>query len=125
MVISESVDKILSSENLKIGLVKEEVAGVEDLKCVGQIPVKCYTIDDRSSKSDTIDLCKYTYWRYLTRIDKEFSGDYIIIAVDPKNILYDNMYNPERKGSYTDLIIKPGRYTVLEYSHCHWSGNKI
>jgi len=125
MVISESVDKILSSEDLKIGLVKEEVAGIEDLKCVGQNPVKCYTIDNRSSKSDTIDLHKSTYWRYLTRIDKEFSGDYVIITVDPKNILYDNMYNSERKDNYTDLIIKPGRYSVIEYSHCHWSGNKI
>lgn len=121
----ETKDKILSNQDLTICLTKSDITVIEELKCVGQNPVKCYTIDNRSNKTEDVYLDKYTYWRYLTRLDKEYSGNYMVMTVNPENILYDNMYNPNRKDSYTDLIIKPRRYSVTQHSHNHWSGNDI
>jgi hypothetical protein len=105
---------ILTTKDTDLKLDIEQIAFIEELKAVPQEVVKCYRLDDRSIKSNTVNYNNYTVWKYFSNFGEEVIGDYLVATINPEDILYDNESFQHKKKEYPDLIIKPGKYDIVK-----------
>lgn len=104
---------VYSNRNEEFKLTDKQITILEELKAKQQDPVKCYREDDRSIKCNTANYHEHTVWKYFSMFHKEVMGNYIVATMHPEDVLYDQRFCcfPEK---YPDLIIKPGKYDVVE-----------